>query len=246
MAPFIWQNCSADVYAGQHSRAIRGYLDDVILPSIAALQSQVDTLSTSSDPIDAFSHSDTLDILSETKRTFALSVQSIFERQLRSYLKGCAEELISSDRKAAKLEKANWLNLRSAFLELRGINLESFPSFADLDLLHHLGNACRHGEGGSARKIEKLRPEWWPNVIPMPNEPNLARSPSVSSMEIPVVELKLLVEAVLSFWEDTTYIYHESINVKHPSLVRKLEKERIERAWLPQQNDHVANIDTPQ
>src|SRR3546814_18258276 len=84
------------------------------------------------------------DMLRESKLAFGLAIQSIWERQLREYLRGCAGELVPGEPIGAKIERADWKALRKYFRKLRGIELEVFPSFDNLDLLQHLGNACRH------------------------------------------------------------------------------------------------------
>ena len=53
------------------------------------------------DCVDAFAQADMEDVLKETKMAFSLSIQSIWERQLRGYLRGCAEELRPGDGLAA-------------------------------------------------------------------------------------------------------------------------------------------------
>jgi hypothetical protein len=65
----------------------------VIAPAIRALEEKIAALGRSDIPGDAFAQADMEDVLKETKMAFGLSIQSIWERQLRGYLRGCAEEL---------------------------------------------------------------------------------------------------------------------------------------------------------
>ena len=53
-------------------------------------------------------------------------------------------------------------------------------------------------------------------------------------MNVPEQDMRGLVEAVAQFWEDTGYIYNESLRSKDPYLVARLERERATRAWIPQ------------
>lgn len=96
MTPFRWKNCYADVLTARHDLTIQSFLVDVILPAIRALEDPITELGKSEDPFDRLVQSDMRDTLAETKKVFALSVQSIWERQLREYLRGCAEESFSS------------------------------------------------------------------------------------------------------------------------------------------------------
>ncbi len=212
MTHFRWKNCFADVQTSKHDITIRAYFDDVIVPSIKTLEQRISELGQSDDPIDMFIQSDTLDVLQEAKMAFALSIQSIWERQLRTYLVGCAKELRPTEGLKKQVEKANWDALKKIFRELRGLRLESFPSFPLLDRLQHLGNACRHGDGKSANQLHQLCPELWKPIPPMPVDFGDASEnpPSVSSIDISSEHLRQFVEAIAQFWDDTTYIYNES------------------------------------
>ena len=54
--------------------------------------------------------------------------------------------------------------------------------------------------------------------------------PTVDTLTIPRALLSRFVSAIVSFWEETEYIYNESIEPKHPSLEKTLVKQRLERA----------------
>lgn len=238
MTSFRWKNCFADVQTSKHDITIRAYFNDVIVPSIDTLEQRISELGKSDDPIDMFIQSDTLDVLQEAKMAFALSIQSIWERQLRSYLVGCAKELRPAENLKNQVEKANWETLKKTFRELRGLRLEISPSFPLLDTLQHLGNACRHGDGKSAIQLHQLCPDLWTPIPPMPGGFGAASDdpPSVSSIDISSEHLCQFAEAIAQFWDDTTYIYNESIEFKHPSLEAKLNIDRKTRKWLPVSN----------
>jgi hypothetical protein len=236
MKVFRWKNCSADVAAWRHGGTVRSFFDDVITPAIHALEEQIVALGRNDNPGDAFARADTADVLRETKMAFGLAIQSIWERQIRRYLSGCAQELLPSDGLAARVEKANWASLCDLFLELRGIRLDAFPSFTELDTLQLLGNTCRHGDGPSAVELAARCPELWRDYPPTPfeDQPSDSRPPSVARMDVPVERLRTFVTAIATFWEDADYIYQESIELKHPSLEARLARERTERSWRPQ------------
>ncbi len=235
MTPFRWKNCFADVQAGKHDITIRSYLDDVIVPALETLDRRIDELGRSNSPGHEFAQADMEDVLRETKIAFSLSIQSIWERQLRAYLRGCANELRPHTPAVVKVEKADWRDLRKLFHDLRGIAIESFPSFDALDILHHLGNACRHGDGRSTVELSQRCPDLWPPIPPLPPEfgPAPSNPPSTAAMNISVDRLRSFVDSIAAFWLDAEYIYNESIERKHSSLEARLVRERAERNWLP-------------
>ncbi len=236
MTPFQWKNCFADIASARHDITIQSFFDGVISPAIRALEDRIAELGKSEEPFARFMQNDIEIILAETKKAFALSVQSIWERQLRGYLRGCAKELLPCENLGAKIEKADWTKLCALFRDLRGIELKNFPSFSDLDTLHYLGNACRHGDGASAVKLTERHPEWWPVYTPLPPAFGPSEPPkrTVDSMDVPIEAIARFVAAIAAFWADAKYIYNESIERKHTSLETMLGRERTERAWRPQ------------
>jgi hypothetical protein len=241
MTPFRWKNCYADVLTSKHDMTIESYFNDVIVPALATLDEKIETLENSDRPGAVFAYDDMKGILRESKLAFCLAIQSIWERQLRAYLRGCAKELRPGDAIGAKIERAVWKDLCKHFRELRDIDLEAFPSFDSLDVLQHLGNACRHGDGNSATELARRCPDLWPDIPPLPPMPHMPPgSPwielprTVDRMDIPVERLRSLVAAIAQFWRDAEYIYNESIDRKDPHLEARLATERVKRSWVPQ------------
>lgn len=232
MTPFRWKNCYADVLTSRHDMAIESFFNDVIVPALGTLDDKIEALRNSDRPGDVFAHADMGDMLRESKLAFGLAIQSIWERQLRAYLCGCAGELSPSEPLGAKIERANWKDLRKYFRDLRGIDLEVFSSFDILDVLQYLGNACRHGDGDSAAELARRCPDLWPT---MPSgSPSVGLRRTVDLMDIPVERLHEFVAGIAQFWRDTEYIYNESIERKDAHLATRLASERTERSWVPQ------------
>jgi len=233
--PFRWRNCHADIGTWRHAQTLELLLTDVIRPGLENLGAKIVALGESDDPGDIFFQSDVEEMLNETKLTYALAIQSIWERQFRAYVKGVARDLRPDLDLERKLEKADWNSLTGQFRRLRGIRLEAFPSFPALDTLQHLGNACRHGDGDSARILAARCPDLWKTYPPLPDAfggpVDVPRT--VALIDLPVARLHEFVEAIARFWRDASYIYNESIERKHESLVKQLECERHEREWLP-------------
>jgi hypothetical protein len=241
MTPFRWKNCYADVLTSKHDLTIESYFNDVIVPALDTLNEKIEALGKSDWPGAVFAQADMTDMLRESKLAFGLAIQSIWERQLREYLRGCAGELLPGEPIGAKIERADWKALRKYFRKLRGIDIEAFPSFDILDLLQHLGNACRHGDGDSAAELARRSPDLWQNkrqVPPMPGMPSdtpLIELPAtVAQMDIPAERLHAFVSGIAEFWRDAGYIYKESIERKDPHLAARLVEERATRSWVPQ------------
>ncbi|WP_022962629.1 hypothetical protein [Halopseudomonas pelagia] len=239
MSVFRWKNCYADVAASKHGISAQSFFDDVVVPAIQTLEDKIVVLGRSGDPGDAFAQSDAEDVLQVTKMAFALSIQSVWERQLRGYLCGCVKELRPNDNLASKVERGDWNRLCELFLDLRGISLEAFPSFDELDTLHLLGNACRHGDGRSAIELATRCPDLWRDYSPisLDDVSHEVAHPPVALMDISINRLQAFVAAIVTFWDDAEYIYNESIERKHPSLQARLVRERAERSWRPQAVD---------
>lgn len=235
MNVFRWKNCYADITASKHGASIQSYFDDVVRPALRTLEDQISALCHSDEPGAPFMHADATLVLHEAKMAFALSIQSVWERQLRSYLSGCAYHLRPHDNLIPEVERATWPRLRALFNELREIGLEAFSSFPLLDKLHWLGNACRHGDGPSAIELASRYPELWPALssFPMPDGTLHTMPLTVARIEISVDHLCEFVGAIVAFWADALYIYNESIQPKDLSLESWLVRARSERIWAP-------------
>lgn len=239
---FTWNNLQADIFLGQHAHAMRLYLENVVTPALNAIEARLDEMSRSNEPADVFGLDGMKALQRSTIEAFALSLQSLWERQLREFLKGCARELKRSAKQVEELERVKWETLLKQFQELRGLPLDSFESFRELELLHLLGNACRHGDGGSARILSQRWPELWPNLpwsnaplvpCPAPLGPDGASriiSRPFSEVSLSRSLLEQLTYAVIWFWEDHNYIYTNSISAKNSGINNALAKMREERA----------------
>lgn len=97
-----------------------------------------------------------------------------------------------------------------------------------------VGNVCRHGDGNSSAKLWGVRPDLWPMYHDPDNtflHSTLAdQAPPVQSMQINREMPEDFVDKIFLFWEDTNYIYEESMERKHPSLEARLVVRRSERA----------------
>jgi hypothetical protein len=238
---FTWKNCMADVYNYRYGAIAKEFLTLVVNPSLDALDAQVKHWKDSDDPVAGFIISDLSELIFKTRMAFCLSIQSLWEQQIRTYLAGCLGELginpfpVCNRRGANSVQTVFWGDeLNTVFERLRGIALPSFASFESLDLLMLVGNVCRHGDGSSSTRLWGIRPDLWPAYHDTDNKflrsTLTDQAPPVQSMQIPRGMLEDFVDKICLFWEDTNYIYEESIERKHPSLEARLVVRRAERA----------------
>jgi len=188
----------------------------------------------SDDPVALFHLSDLRELRRATMMAFCLSIQSIWERQIRAYLSGCAHELRGDNALTKKALDERWDNIGDLFFDLRGIHLSSFYKYRELDLLHLLANVCRHGDGPSAKRLWCRYPEFWPDQHTHSRNSRTAtstrkRSPSTEKIDIPRCQLRTFIGAIISFWEEIEYIYLENIQQKNESLEKKLVALREDR-----------------
>ncbi|MNP53089.1 hypothetical protein D3C76_1475290 [compost metagenome] len=121
---------------------------------------------------------------------------------------------------AAELEHSPWgERTNKLFQYIRGTDLTAFDSYVTLNKLQLLGNACRHGDGNSSRKLFKLHPELCPEQYP-----------SVHSVQWRVELLAEFVDAIVLFWIDMDIMGLESLVNKQPTVpaeIVRLQARRI-------------------
>ena len=232
--PIRWKNCNADVGTWRYGRIAQEFFNDVVEPPLDALDAHINEWTESDDPVALFHLSDLRELRRATMMAFCLSIQSIWERQIRAYLSGCAHELRGDNALTKKALDERWDNIGDLFFDLRGIHLSSFYKYRELDLLHLLANVCRHGDGPSAKRLWCRYPEFWPDQHTHSRNSRTAtstrkRSPSTEKIDIPRCQLRTFIGAIISFWEEIEYIYLENIQQKHESLEKKLVALREDR-----------------
>lgn len=225
-----WKNLRADVDTTFNQTLISDFYEKTIVPVFAGWREQRSFHEASDCPVSLFHLVDLDNLEFESGRALCLSVQSIWERQLRRYLSRCEEELKVQNPLASRTQ---WKCVEKAFFECRGVCLDEFSSYSVLEELHQLGNVFRHGPGGSLSKLRESRPELW---CANPEEwvhLTFQSSFSWKDQELPVVSLVQLhryVQAIVEFWDDCEYIYKESLQTKSQGLEASLVKERLQRA----------------
>ena len=169
---FTWKNCMADVYNYRYGAIAKELLTLVVNPSLDALDAQVAEWKKSDDPVAGFFISDLRELIFKTRMAFCLSIQSLWEQQIRTYLAGCQQDLginpfpVSNRKGANSVQTVYWGNeLNIVFERLRDVTLPSFASFESLDLLMLVGNVCRHGLQNQERNSSNLMPASSPTPL---------------------------------------------------------------------------------
>ena len=89
-----WKNCYGDVVSSKNGWMAQSLLDDVIEPGLDALDAQVSKLEKSEDEaLVIFLKSDLDHLHHAVAMGYCLSIQALWEWQIRTYLRWCAKEL---------------------------------------------------------------------------------------------------------------------------------------------------------
>lgn len=125
----------------------------------------------------------------ELRRSLALILSAVFERHLRSWL---ARKMRAESK---EIESETWPKLVRR-LPAIDASLASPPVTADLNSLHLVANAVRHGNGRSAEILFEKMPQFWSKTKTRPD----LRTDLVGNMRIDDARLAAFVTAILRFW----------------------------------------------
>ena len=219
-APHKWKHGLADAYTYRNGAIAEEFLDLVVRPSVAALERKHLELASSDDlAIAGFMAHDHRDLINKTNMAFCLSIQSLWEQQLRSYLGHCINFVGIEGVTFDELEHMTWgIKTNKLFQHIRGADLTAFDSYATLNKLQLSGNACRHGDGKSSRKLFKLHPELCPD-----------QHPSIHSVEWSVELLASFVDAIVLFWRDMEIRGLESFADRDTRVVARITQLQAAR-----------------
>ena len=214
---FKWWNGPGEIESTGFDRMVAAYWEKVAQPALAAAEQEVLTwlAATDIDVSAIFVHSDMELQFQVTAMGMCLSLQALWERQLRRYLGA----YVANDPVGTRdIQMHHWDKLHEHFQRLRGVPLQAFLCYPELDLLSRLGNVCRHGDGRTANDLWRTHPELWPHDV----DARGASAPPVERLHIGTELLERLAGAVTQFWSFLGYLYIENLHRKHSSVERKL------------------------
>jgi hypothetical protein len=233
---FIFLDHESLGFPTAHARALQLFKDSVVAPSLKAVDDEIEENSRSEDPGAVFFESDLADLFQATVESYLLAVQSMWERGLRRLLVD-RENRLHGEEGVNAVQKAPWSSgangLQSHFERLLAIPMTAFDSYDDLNLLQNLGNAIRHGDGPSAKRVHELAPSlWWNWIAPgetvfagpftITADLNAPAHPSFEMVTLREIVLEQMIQSVIGFWEDLECMRCNSFRNKHESVVSHL------------------------
>jgi hypothetical protein len=231
-----WTTNFADVQIGIHRHRTRAFLKDVAKPALAALDADIEHWATTREGAWMFAKADAEALFRVTIQAFCLSIQSLWERQLRNWLSACITPGPKSTLQRRTAQHGTMDKLSALLVELRGIPLTAFSTWDEPDLLQRVANACRHGDGSSAVELFRSNPELWPNwssaPLALPTDDPPMGPPPPPSFEQAVLPRELLdrfVEAIVGFWEDVDYVRLNSIERPDDNIWAEMNRLRGRR-----------------
>jgi hypothetical protein len=229
---YKWKHGWADAYAYRNGDIAEEFFDLVVTPSLSALEEKYLELASSGDlVISGLMAPDHRDLINKTNMAFCLSIQSLWEQQLRRYLGHCVSSLRIENVTADDLEHMTWgEKTNKLFQYIRGADLTTFDSYATLNKLQLLGNACRHGDGKSSRQLLRLHPELWPQHDTQSTQHPVARDTSIESLQISAGLLAGFVDAIVLFWTDLEILGLMSFATQDAGLLARISYLRNSRA----------------
>ncbi|WP_157751141.1 hypothetical protein [Janthinobacterium svalbardensis] len=131
-------------------------------------------------------------------------------------------------------------SLQCHFQRLLTVPMIAFDSYNDLDLLQHLGNAIRHGDGRSAKRVHELAPTLWfgwlaPGTVIQAGLFNISvphdapKHPSFDNVTVQKIVLEQMIQSVTDFWDDLECMRCNSFRSKDEVVVQHLQSYLEER-----------------
>lgn len=173
--------------------------ESIVKPAFMSFDAETERYRLKAEAGDAFARV-SADLQEFRRRELTISlclvIQSVWERQLRSYLEARGEETSNEQLKKDAL-KNEMKDAFKCYAKVSGVDITSAPGWDKLQLLHTLGNVCRHGSGGSLKDLYKLRPDLWQKDLAASSPP----TPSMFGLCIPEAMLDDFLVTISCFWE---------------------------------------------
>jgi hypothetical protein len=131
----------------------------------------------------------------EARRSFALTLSALFERQLRLWARVHFSE---EDRRGLPALKFGPLLTKT--IELHGLDLETAFVASSIRELHLLANAVRHGEGWAVDALRKLTHHFWSHLTDAEAEACNERGALSEFIQITDSDFVRYIRALTRFW----------------------------------------------
>jgi len=127
----------------------------------------------------------------EARRSFALTLGGLFERQLRIWARSHS---------AAPDELNHFNPMLKAAARRHGIDLGRYDVGRDIRELYLLSNAVRHGDGSGTNELRKTSKHLWPELAPEAHAQCEAMSIWSEAIQLTDDDLRRYAAAVCRFW----------------------------------------------
>lgn len=203
-----WRTTLGDMHAGVHARVADDLFRLAIEPACAAVATELAACNPTDDKDPEWDRRDDLRRAQlEMHRSFTMMLGGLWERNFQRLLADAAFLLAEPEQAGIreKIKAGSWNGLAAAFLAIRGFSLADFPVHAELELLHRVTSAVRHGDGPSADKVRELAPDMFlATAEPMNWFTYFTRGAdgdsAVNRLEVTFERLTAFKDAVAGFW----------------------------------------------
>jgi hypothetical protein len=198
-----WRTILYDMHASGLAESARTLFDTAVEPTCLRVSEQLAAIERGPDD-EAITQWDALrDIQLELHRSFALALGGLWERHFRQHLSQSVI-LLAPGKTHEDVETADWKGLNKLFREARGFPLSRFPTYGQLELLHRVTSAVRHGNGSSTKYLFKTNPTLFGHepirdflaYMTLGGEP----PHSIHRLEITLEQLRAFKTAIVEFW----------------------------------------------
>lgn len=241
-----WSEHNVVAYAGLDMHALTMFRDEVVAPSLDALEHKISAMEQSKDAAERDFGADAYAALHHrTVEGFLLTTQSMHERGIRSLLIAISKRKAWGATAQRGIQRADWSDEKIAsvpghFKTLLDAPIHLFGDYQDLKVLRLLANALRHGDGSSAEELHALCPSLWSQWLPPGTVLNIAgitlsvpldapAHPLFSAITLPRCLLDQMLSSVVAFWEDIDFVRCNSFSHRDASTESHLEALRVKR-----------------
>ncbi|NIJ78146.1 hypothetical protein FHT08_003266 [Xanthomonas campestris] len=251
-----WPDHSIAINAGLDLHAFAMFRDEVVGPSLDALERRIDEMEKSDNLAErAFGADSYAELHHRTVEGFLLTTQSMHERSLRGLMIGMAKAKKWTSDEQRKIKLADWSTgkkgVPALFHSLFDAPIHSFGDPTDLNVLRVFGNVLRHGDGPSAEELHNLCPSLWSQWLPPGTVLEVAGiqlrfpkdalpHPLFENITLPRNLLDQMIATVVGFWEDIEFVRCNSfsnsnrgIQAHLEELTRNRESRPANRIWSP-------------
>ncbi|MCO7468699.1 hypothetical protein NJG16_01285 [Stenotrophomonas maltophilia] len=252
-----WSDHNVVAFAGLDMHALTMFRDEVVAPSLDALEHKISALEQSENSAERIFGADSYAALHHrTVEGFLLTTQSMHERGIRSLLLAIAKHRAWDARAQRGIQRSDWSEDKAAsvpghFKKLLDAPIQLFGDYQDLKVLRVLANALRHGDGSSAEELHTLCPSLWSHWLAPGTVLSIAgieisvpagapSHPLFAAITLPRSLLEQMLFSVVAFWEDIEFVRCNSFSQRDASteshiaaLRNKRTHRHSARVWSP-------------